>query len=232
MNMLATPRRFAPIPTEKLYDLLAAAPFMVWYVFGLFANVSKLYHKLHDTAAHSWQLLAIVDLLSTMAVSLFAGLMIWMLATRRPAIAKTPGIFPRVAALLGTYLCVAFVLLPRQSGDLPLQLVSLLFVLVGEAIAFCSLLWLGRSFSLMAEARHLVTDGPYAFVRHPLYVGEQIAVFGILLQILSPLAVAVYALQFAFQFVRMGNEERILRQIYPEYEAYGAKTARVIPGIY
>jgi len=40
------------------------------------------------------------------------------------------------------------------------------------------------------------------------------------------------AVQIAFQLRRMRNEEVILGAIFPEYAAYKAKTARLIPGVY
>jgi protein-S-isoprenylcysteine O-methyltransferase Ste14 len=44
---------------------------------------------------------------------------------------------------------------------------------------------LGRSFSVVPQARGLVRGGPYSFVRHPLYLAEEIALLGILLQFYS-----------------------------------------------
>ena len=84
----------------------------------------------------------------------------------------------------------------------------------------------------MAEARHLVTEGPYAVIRHPLYLAEEIAVLGVFLQFMSFWAGILFVAHLGFQIQRMRNEEQILRQAFPEYEAYMKRTARVIPGIY
>ena len=84
----------------------------------------------------------------------------------------------------------------------------------------------------MAEARRLVTNGPYGSIRHPLYLGEAISMLGLTLQYLSPLALLIMALQFFFQFERMRNEEQVLTALFPEYEAYRGRTARLIPGLY
>ena len=154
------------------------------------------------------------------------------LILRNPAKAKAKGLMPRVAAFFGTYLAVALAWLPKQEIGLELSLVSLVLMLAGAGFSIYSILHLGRSFSLMAEARRLVTDGPYAHIRHPLYLGEAVSLFGFTLQFFSPLAFLIFAVQISFQLVRMKNEECVLEGLFPEYVGYKARTARVIPGLY
>ncbi|RVD65132.1 isoprenylcysteine carboxylmethyltransferase family protein, partial [Mesorhizobium sp. M7A.F.Ca.ET.027.03.2.1] len=91
--------------------------------------------------------------------------------------------------------------------------------------------WLGRTFSIMATARKLVTSGPYAVVRHPLYICEAIFVSGVIISHLSALMVALGALQFLLQYRRARNEESILRQTFPDYEAYERTTPMLIPSL-
>ena len=84
----------------------------------------------------------------------------------------------------------------------------------------------------MAEARRLVTSGPYSLVRHPVYLCEEIAIVGTLLQFLSPATIAIFAVHVCIQFQRMRNEERVLRQAFSDYTEYEARTsARILPGI-
>jgi protein-S-isoprenylcysteine O-methyltransferase Ste14 len=89
--------------------------------------------------------------------------------------------------------------------------------------------WLGKAFSIMAEARRLVTHGPYRYVRHPLYVCEEIAVIGIFIQVMSPMALMIFVLHAVCQIRRMLNEERVLQAAFPEYENYARRTPRLIP---
>jgi protein-S-isoprenylcysteine O-methyltransferase Ste14 len=69
-------------------------------------------------------------------------------------------------------------------------------------------------------------------VRHPLYLGEQLAVVGVVLQYLSVWALLIFALQVLCQIYRMSYEEQVLESQFPDYGAYKARTFRLVPGIY
>ena len=145
---------------------------------------------------------------------------------------KARGLEPRISALIGTFLVPVVVLLPRRELSLSEGLVSTILLLVGNAIAVYCLTHLGRSFSIMPEARGLVTSGLYRYLRHPLYLAEMLAATGTVLQFLSVWTVLILAIQIAFQIRRMQNEEAVLSEIFSEYAAYKEKTARIIPGIF
>jgi protein-S-isoprenylcysteine O-methyltransferase Ste14 len=55
---------------------------------------------------------------------------------------------------------------------------------------------------------------------------------GVALQFLSAWALLLLGLQFAIQLQRMKYEERILSEVFPEYEDYMMRTARLVPGVY
>ena len=92
-----------------------------------------------------------------------------------------------------------------------------------------ALLSLGRAFSVTAQARCLVVTGPYAIVRHPLYLCEEISVLSIALAHLSLVAVLIVVVQWIFQLRRMTNEEKVIDAAFPEYAAYAAKTPKIVP---
>jgi protein-S-isoprenylcysteine O-methyltransferase Ste14 len=111
-------------------------------------------------------------------------------------------------------------------------MISTSLIIIGSVGAIVALSQLGRSFSVMAETRQLVTSGAYHFVRHPLYLTEEIAVIGLFMQFASPWTTLLLVVQIAFQLRRMHNEELVLTASFPEYAAYRRNTARLIPGIY
>ena len=225
-----TPR--ALMPNAKLYDLLACTPLIVWYGMCLMAQLPGLSHQIAVLLMPQSSLLPAIDVLSKLSVFIFAAVLILMLVARRPAAAKTHGIFPRVTAFFGAYLGVGILLLPLHPLNWELKALSTLLIFGGMSFALWGLLYLGRSISIMSEARHLVVGGPYTIVRHPLYLGEQMALVGVALQYLSPFVVVLLGLQLMFQVYRMGFEEEILAANYPEYADYMKRTPRLIPGIY
>jgi protein-S-isoprenylcysteine O-methyltransferase Ste14 len=172
-------------------------------------------------------------ILSKSCVFLFYVMLAWAALIRAKPLARAAGWQPCAAALLGTYLSFALPFLPvRADLGVAGHLVSAACVLIGMGLAAVILLKLRHSFSIMAEARRLVTDGPYAIVRHPLYVAEELAMLGIFIQYASVPAAVIVAAQVFFQLQRMGNEEAVLRRTFPEYDAYAARTARLVPGVW
>jgi len=218
--------------STKAYDGLAATPLVLWYASSAGGLIPALARQLENADLERAGPAFVVSVLAQTAAIALILLALVFLLLRRPAKARAQGAFPRFAAIAGTYLGVAVVWLPAHPMGFALSMLSLLLILAGAGFAIFALLHLGRSFSLMAEARRLVTDGPYARIRHPLYLGEALSMLGLTLQYSSPLAFAILALQWMFQFERMKNEELVLLALFPEYEAYRLRTARLVPGFY
>lgn len=162
----------------------------------------------------------------------FLGLLVIFHFIRAQPVNKAAGWEPKVSALLGLTLGNLFMLLDRPELSLELNLASTLLLLVGNYFCIVALTHLGRSISIMAEARRLVTTGPYALVRHPLYLAEEVAVIGVFMQFLSWEAVLVLVVHFFFQVRRMMNEEKVLSATFPEYREYAQRTPRMIPGVW
>lgn len=169
---------------------------------------------------------------SSAAKILFLSLIVVLFLVRKPPISKASGLQPRVVALAGAFLLVAIVLLPPPEPSLGQSLTGLALVAIGSVFSVIAIGYLGRSFSIMAEARELVTHGVYSLVRHPLYLAEEIAVLGVVVIYFSLPALALLFLHIALQIQRMKNEEGILREAFPAYGAYMTRTSRLIPGIY
>lgn len=205
-------------------DWSARATIVVVFSALAFFNLAGIPRQLPLDSIHKALTIAAV-IANVMFLSLVASTAL----TRLAPVRKAKGIEPRISALLGTFLLTGLALLPKADLGPILSITSTILVLVGSSSSFVVLRWLGKSFSIMAEARRLVIAGPYRIVRHPLYVCEGLAVIGVLLQVISPWAVLVAIVFAMIQYRRMLNEEAILNSAFPEYRAYAARTPRMVP---
>jgi protein-S-isoprenylcysteine O-methyltransferase Ste14 len=156
----------------------------------------------------------------------------WLMMARPPAVAQTRGLGALAIALAGTYGVWLVGFLPPAALSPALAVAAAAMTLVGSALIVFNVLHLGRSFSIVPQARTLVTRGPYAIVRHPLYAAEEIALIGVALHVVWYAALPFVVLHVALQLKRMAYEERLLRDVFPQYDAYARRTSRWIPGIW
>lgn len=216
--------------SERVLQRIVAGWFFL-LAFYLTACVVARAANLDLHAPNAGALLA--DLASRFCTLLFYFMAAWITLVRATPLAKARGIAPRIATFLGVMLLFALPLLPRLAAPPAWLLVlSAALALLGGAMSVYVLHWLGESFSLVPQARRLVTGGPYAIVRHPLYLAEETAIIGIFLPFWSPAAIGLFALHLAVQLMRMSYEEGVLRQTFPEYAEYAAHTMRVVPGVW
>ncbi len=94
--------------------------------------------------------------------------------------------------------------------------------------------FLEGSVRIQAERGHrVVTSGPYAMVRHPMYVGVIQLLVGVPLFLGSGWAFLPVAVMVLLLVMRAACEDRMLRNELPGYEAYTQKTRyRLIPGVW
>lgn len=149
---------------------------------------------------------------------------------RRPAaaVSRNPGSW--LLAFGGTFAGVLF----RPGGVHPHWgvVAGLGLQLAGLAVCVMSLFALGRSFGFVAADRGLVTRGPYAVVRHPVYASYLLIQSGYLLQSISLRNAVVMVLASGCNAGRALMEERLLARS-PAYRAYRRRVRwRLVPGLW
>lgn len=108
--------------------------------------------------------------------------------------------------------------------------VSLL--LMGTILQVHAKLTLGRSFGCVPANRGLKLQGPYRYVRHPMYAGYLLGHIAFLLMNPTVWNIAVYATCYALQVPRLLKEEKLLEHDL-QYRLYQATVRyRLIPGIF
>jgi protein-S-isoprenylcysteine O-methyltransferase Ste14 len=223
---------FAAMQQSRLCDLLMRLPMLLWSVFLGLVMVAGLQQYARQTDPGLPDIVYLINIIMRLSVIGYLVVLAATLLTRMRPAAKARGAEPRISALIGTFLLTVIVLFPRRELPPSAEMVSILLTLAGSAFAIVVLTQLRQSFSMMAEARQLVTSGIYRVVRHPLYLAEGIMAIGVVMQFFSPWTVLVLAVQIGFQLRRMRNEELILAETFREYLAYRERTARIVPGIY
>jgi protein-S-isoprenylcysteine O-methyltransferase Ste14 len=210
--ILAFGRDFAVRLFASMWFLFLAA-FVGWGTFG-------------DLTSAAWQQTAY-----RICLIVFYVLLWWLILSRPLAQAQTPGILPKLAAFTGTYLpwCITFV---ARDGHPIHDLASTICLLVGSTLMVVSVAYLGRSFSLVPQSRRLVQTGPYRYVRHPLYLAEEIAVVGVVLQIPSVLTFLILVTHVGIQVSRIFYEERLLSQTLSGYDRYAMSRWRLVPFVW
>ena len=132
-------------------------------------------------------------------------------------------------SFFGSFSVILASFLPGVPVRQELQLASVILVLVGLTYTVWALGYLRRSFSILPEARRLVTGGPYALSRHPLYLGEGLAAIALNLPTVSWPGAITLAFFLVAQYLRIRAEERVLERQFPEYADYRRRVPRYLP---
>jgi protein-S-isoprenylcysteine O-methyltransferase Ste14 len=127
-----------------------------------------------------------------------------------------------VPAAAATIFATCFVVLlgAQDTGRLVPEWAGAGLQVASMAWQFTAKIFLGRSFGLLPAQRGLVTGGPYRLVRHPIYFGYLVGHIGFLLANFSWRNVAVLAVLYVAQVIRIAREETILSATDAGYLRY------------
>ena len=113
---------------------------------------------------------------------------------------------------------------------------GLVAMIAGSILRLVPVFILGRRFSglvAIQQGHTLVTDGLYKTIRNPSYLGLIVSSLGWVLVFRSGAGIMLVALLMVPLVARMNAEEKLLHEHFgSEYDAYRARTWRLIPGIY
>jgi protein-S-isoprenylcysteine O-methyltransferase Ste14 len=160
------------------------------------------------------------------ASAAFNLLLIYLVVVRTEPVRRSSGVLPRVCGFAGTFLGVGILQLKPVTLSLSWQAMAAALIFAGALGSAIVLARLGKSFSIMPEARKLVTGGPYAYARHPLYAVEFVTLAGTAIQFAQPWAALLALGVVLLQIARTTFEERVLIAAYPEYESYRRRVKR------
>jgi protein-S-isoprenylcysteine O-methyltransferase Ste14 len=126
-----------------------------------------------------------------------------------------------------------------QASDVPLALQVLGLAMYLLSTGFIMWVFHVNSFAApvikvqAARDHHVISSGPYAWVRHPMYSGVMLFFFGAPLLVGSWWGVLIAPLFAVLFAVRAGIEERALVAGLPDYADYAARVRyRLLPGVW
>ncbi|HEY6449127.1 MAG TPA: isoprenylcysteine carboxylmethyltransferase family protein [Candidatus Cybelea sp.] len=113
---------------------------------------------------------------------------------------------------------------------------GVLLCAAGSVLRIWPVFVLGNRFSGLVAIQpmhQLVTTGIYGFIRHPSYAGLLIGSAGWSLAFRSGAGLILTALLVPVVLSRIRSEEALLGRYFgPAYDAYRARTSRLLPGIF
>jgi protein-S-isoprenylcysteine O-methyltransferase Ste14 len=105
---------------------------------------------------------------------------------------------------------------------------------IGLAFAIWARVALGRHWGMpmtLRDAPELVTSGPYAYVRHPIYTGLAAMMIGTTL--VYPLGVLWCAVMIPYMVFSARREERDMDRLFPDvYPAYKQRSKMLVPFVF
>lgn len=116
-----------------------------------------------------------------------------------------------------------------RRADGAASLVSSVALIVGLTFMIWALTYLGTNISVVPQARQVVTTGPYALTRHPLYTAELVNVIGVCLAFAGGLQWMVVPAIAVLQYLRAKREETLLGRVLNGYADYRAQTPMLVP---
>lgn len=108
-------------------------------------------------------------------------------------------------------------------------------VAAGVGLGLWAITTMRFRFNILPEPRQdgaLFTGGPYAVIRHPMYTAVLLVTLGFVFNRLDAVSVLAWVALVIDLLLKLGREEKMLADHFPEYAAYMTQTKRLIPGVY
>lgn len=140
---------------------------------------------------------------------------------------RQPKNIPPLLQRLVAWESLLFPMMLQINSEIPLT--HRIISIAGVIISIWALVSLGKSFDVSPADRGLVKRGPYRFVRHPMYLGELISIFSLVILDMSVRNILLTLALLISIVARIYWEEKIISG-YSEYS--NEVRGRLIPGVW
>jgi len=130
-----------------------------------------------------------------------------------------------IIRLVAAAIVVVLALAATSMGEIPRIALGIIIGLPSFVLMIVSRSQLGKSFSVMPEARALVTTGLYSRIQHPMYVFLDLFLVSVIVAFAWPEVLWAWAILVIVQTVQGRREEKVLAAAFgADYEAYRRRT--------
>jgi protein-S-isoprenylcysteine O-methyltransferase Ste14 len=171
----------------------------------------------------------LLSLLVTALSALYMTIIVFILAAAGRPLARYETLMPNLSAVVGGFGVYLFGVLEPAETRLLSVYIPLALLAAGTAIVLCALWYLRRAFSIVPQARTVVENGPYRYIRHPMYVGNMLTIAGLGLIVNTPSALFLSLICLALQVARARYEDHLLASTFDEYGAYMSRVNAFLP---
>ena len=138
-----------------------------------------------------------------------------------------------ITLVVSQFVLIALLIWPWSDPVWPLP--ALVVFMVGTVIGLWTLVFnRPGNFNIRPELKpdsKLITGGPYAYVRHPMYASLLLLGLAVVLLYLNWVKLLCWIALFAVLWVKSELEERALQQHFSEYRDYAAMVGRFFPRV-
>lgn len=169
-------------------------------------------------------------------------ILVWVIGmffAKRTARRSWMGIWWRLAIIMSVIALVHFLhgssYLSGAVHSPALNSIGLMLAALGVALAIWARFYLGSNWGMpltVKENAELVTSGPYAHIRHPIYSGILLALLGSSLVIWWWAVIFIWSFIYFIAFATHGEEALMCQEFPDTYPTYKARTKRLIPWVY
>lgn len=193
-------------------------------LFNLLLGLTYLWFVAKNTAV----MLNVGFKFSIFMFILFNAVIVVLAFTRRAPKETSTSLKDYIIALIGTYTSLLFV----GTSNAEENTIITLLQMFGLIVSLTGLLYLRRSFGIVAANRGIVTEGIYKYIRHPLYAGYLLQFICTIIQNFSIHNLVVLVVATFFEIWRLVLEEKLLSRD-KEYKSYTKKVKwRLLPYVW